>query len=185
MIRQTRNLLLAGGLFFLSLMAGGQAFAQEAATSSGSQRPASPTLEIRFPNGGSIACPLREIRTNVLIFFSSSDLNTDPGEECLRIVAELERQQNIQDLRAVLYNMQGKTQEEYQRALADFLLGRIGVPASRIAEVRMRIDSRDFLEWSDAEIIKFLNERYERNTQILRRIRDVRLRNPGALPGTP
>ncbi len=130
---------------------------------------AAPSLQVRYPDGASVTCPLNVIESNFLFIITSSSLDTTPSAECLSIVKKIEQQQNISDLRVLLLQLQGRTKEEYEKALADFLLGRIGMSPAKIAAIHIDIGPK-FMEWSDQQIAEFLRTEYERTTALLQRI---------------
>jgi len=173
-VQKLTTKFLAAGLLLASFFVSGKALADETAA---------PTLEVRYPNGGSVTCPLRTTRTSVLFIFNSSSLDSDPGEACRALVTAMEKQQNVNDLRTLIFQMRGRTQDEYQRALANFLLGKLGVSSSTIAQIEVSL-AADFFEWTDEQVIEYLNEQYDLNMRRLQRINEIRRRNPGALRGT-
>ncbi len=130
---------------------------------------ASPSLQVRYPDGASVTCPLNVIESNFLFIISSSSLDTTPSAECLAIVKKIEQQQNISDLRVLLLQLQGRTREEYEKALADFLLVRIGMSPAKVAAIHIDIGPK-FMEWSDQQIAEFLRREYDRTTALLKRI---------------
>lgn len=166
------KLIVSSCLFFASVFFGGKAWSAEDLS-----------LQVQFPNGGAVSCPLKTARTTVLFFFHQSSLDDNPSEACRTLIEQLEHQQTVSDLRSLVFHMRGRTQEEYEKALADFLLGKLGVSSAAIAQIRVTL-APDFFEWSDAEAIKYLNEQYDLTTRRLQRINDLRRRNPGALKGS-